>query len=87
MNAQAAKALYDAERKGVQQIRGRSSDGVGGVCAQRVLFRAGEWFQPENAAKRPCPLCGFKMWLVEHLNDDHELTFSEIARKLGPDSV
>ena len=49
-----------------------------------------------------CSLCGAQtgktIWgtdyplgnewnLVAHLNNDHGLTFSEIARKLGPDSI
>lgn len=50
-----------------------------------------------------CPLCGAKKFkqgnlsesyslfteghLVVHLNNQHKMTFSEIARKLGPDSL
>ena len=47
-----------------------------------------------------CPLCGathHTYWqglrimdeesLIVHFNNDHKLTFSEIARKLGPDGV
>jgi len=94
MNAQAANALYEAERRGVRQIRGRYYSG-GGACAlgaialmlkmEPLALRAG--VLSEEAM--PCPLCGGNYeregQVIAHLNDNHGLTFSEIARKLGPD--
>lgn len=54
----------------------------------------------EPLANKECPLCGAKTQtfhvrraipteaeLIVHYNNDHRMTFSEIARKLGPDSV
>lgn len=111
MNAQAAQALYEAERKGVQQIKGNFADGAG-RCAVGVLMEAAKLrrellddglyvplakFGFPNTEVKPrgvivCPLCDEKgcmheLALIVHLNDDHGLTFSEIARKMGPDSV
>ena len=99
MNEEAANALYEAERKGVRQITGAASDARGGRCAIGVLDAAGVVLEARVSG---CPLCGqaglhqgvaglldlrFENDLVVHLNDDHKLTFSEIARKLGPDGV
>ena len=99
MNAAAANALYEAERKGVRQITGAERDQHGGRCAIGVLDDAGVKL---IASVSGCPLCGktglhhgvagyldliSENDLVVHLNDDHKLTFSEIARKLGPDGV
>jgi len=104
MNEQAAKALYEAERKGVKQIKGRLVDSSGGLCALGVIDHSlgvsalGQ--VNKEHAQDPCPFgCtptnsrgvnGFgrhALYLLAHLNDDHDLTFSEIARKLGPDTV
>jgi hypothetical protein len=99
MNAAAAQALYDAERGGIRQIRGQFADGDGGFCAIGVLAeRSLEWgLELWRLSRQTCPLCGLtrsnkNLMLCEadviiHLNDDHELSFAEIARKLGPDSV
>ena len=94
MNEAAANALYEAERKGVRQTRGASMDESGGMCAGQVLLDAGHY---SNQAMWECPLCGRDYlclgWssgeanIIVHLNDDHDLTFSEIARKLGPDAA
>ena len=95
MNAEAAEALFEAERKGVRQIEGQMDDGYGGRCAMGVLRDAG-WriLESLDIPMKSCPACGEESMLltieedfVVHLNDDHHLTFSEIARKLGPDSV
>ena len=109
MNAAAAEALFEAERKGVEQLRFVLRDGAA-MCAMGVLIAAGlvtETFLGDGQplwgawdAARPCPLCGAKEQqsnarfpldsegrMVVHLNNDHGLTFSEIARKLGPDSA
>jgi len=99
MNAQAAEALFEAERKGVRQIRGTYADRrSGGLCALGVLgFTSQNTFATcrlrevygFRQAPMDCPCCGdsfgseFKV--VYHMNDHHRLTFSEIARKLGPD--
>ena len=89
MNAKAAEALYQAEREGVPQIFGKFSKGRG-RCALGVLLGAlgHETAQICRENRTTCPLCGkISLALIVHLNDDHRLTFSEIARKLGPDSV
>lgn len=42
------------------------------------------------ALEATCPACGRvdrEFDVVAHMNDDHKLTFAEIARKMGPDSV
>ena len=93
MNARAAEALYEAERQGVRQIFGQSQDIGGGRCAGSVLNAAGEYMSLRRRVVDGCPAC--ERWkgpaledhLVIHLNDHHRFTFSEIARKLGPDSV
>lgn len=106
MNEQAARALYEAERKGVRQITGAFADDSGGRCALGVIYEAAgvnldrRRFCPlpslglscefgEYAV--PCPMCGIpfghSQGVVSHLNDEHRLTFAEIARKLGPDSL
>ena len=93
MNAKAAEALYDAERKGVRQVFGQSSDGLGGRCAGSILAGAGEYVPLRSILGASCPACErwAGLWseanLVFHLNDDHRFTFSEIARRLGPDSA
>ena len=100
MNEQAANALYEAERKGVKQIRGELYDGEGGFCTSGWLQHVGVdvsalYLVPVAG----CPLCGamkqtmhdfpieHEHSLIVHLNNDHGLTFSEIARKLGPDAA
>ena len=105
MNEQAANALYEAERKGVKQIKGQLFDERGGRCAVGVLRD----LDLDHFARQPgsrCPLCGTAERgdletdgtpteavildegdVIVHLNDCHGLTFSEIARKLGPDSA
>ena len=45
MNAAAAEALFEAERKGVRQVVGRNSDGEGGRCAVGVLYETWAWQQ------------------------------------------
>ena len=95
MEQLAAEALYEAEQRGVRQIRGALSDNADGLCALGVLFRAGLG-QPQ-AEVDGCSVCGakrgpllpinYEFRLISHLNDDHGLTFSEIARKLGPDTT
>ena len=91
MNVRAAEALYAAERQGVVQITGLAQDGRGGWCAGGILVAAGHCWALMSLSEQECPLCGlskkYEMNLVIHLNDDHRLTFSEIARKLGPDSA
>lgn len=99
MNEQAANALYEAERKGVRQARFIHEDSTGAICANRVLIQSGNYSLVGTPwPSGECPLCGltntlchgrleFENRLVAHLNDDHRLTFSQIARKLGPDSV
>ena len=97
MNEQAANALYEAGRKGVKQGKGarylRSDREL--QCANDVLRAAGITDLLEVEA-RECDLCGEPLapayqsteaGLVAHLNDDHDMTFSQIARKLGPDGV
>lgn len=103
MNAAAAHALYEAERTGVRQIRGSGMDARGGRCAMTVIVEAMQQKAVVAKRVEACPLCGGTSWrpckghvclvlrhegnLVVHLNDDHGLTFAEIARKLGPDSA
>ena len=93
MNARAEEALYEAERQGVRQIFGRASDPNGGQCAGAVLADVDEYLPLRTIFGKSCPACErwAGLWceadLVFHLNDDHRFTFSEIARKLGPDSV
>lgn len=105
MNERAAQALFDAERRGVRQIREQMRDEMGGLCAMGVILAAsaefGMYSRQEGGS---CPLCGATRAFpgngsygpyalndeasqVTHLNDFHGLTFSEIARKLGPDSA
>ena len=100
MNEQAAQALFDAERRGVRQIKNAGWDDHGGMCAGVVLVRARQWDKLLTIRVRTCPLCGATKYtsggysgvdilnegdLVVHFNNDHDLTFGEIARKLGPD--
>jgi hypothetical protein len=92
MNAAAAEALYAADLAGVRQIRGDMADQSGGMCAANVLLKANNLLtQLFRTPRMDCGLCGKQVihegHLVIHLNDDHEMTFSEIARKLGPDFV
>ena len=91
MNARAANALYDAERRGVVQITGKYGNSRGGRCAIGVLADVQMAWALYPIAVEGCPVCGCAMKtelsLVIHLNDDHRFTFSEIARKLGPDSA
>ena len=92
MNEAAANVLYEAERTGVKQIRGTLRTSDGGRCALAVLRDAMETSSLMTWHELACPLCGggrymAEAYLIVHLNDDHHLTFSEIARKLGPDSV
>ena len=100
MNARAAEALYEAERKGVPQIIGDFQRGSGrcavGVLEEALSIQELAMIHYEHRGQA-CPLCGQRnpggafmstgLALIGHLNDDHRLTFSEIARKLGPDSV
>ena len=96
MNERAANALYEAGRKGVKQGKGaryqRSDPEL--QCANDVLRAAGITDLLEVEVE--CDLCGKPLapayqsteaGLVAHLNDDHDMTFSQIARKLGPDGV
>lgn len=100
MNAAAAQALFEAERKGVRQLRNKYRDSKGGMCAMEVLIlqarKAGDvtvstYFDLGRGKVMPCPDCGdqpvSERGLIIHLNDEHDRTFSEIARKLGPDSA
>ena len=101
MDAAAAEALYEADRNGVRQITGEIRDSKGGRCAVGVLQDALGLLpvmRLNDSTSGPCPLCGVLptegktygengLVLIAHLNDDHGLTFSEIARKLGPDSI
>lgn len=104
MNAAAAEALYEAERKGVRRVKGSLFGSGNGMCALGVLQVAGFYYDVMETTRNTgtCPLCGvirdraIKMdtrtmecegALVAHLNDTHDMTFSEIARKLGPDHV
>lgn len=99
MNAEQAQALFDAEKRGVLQIRGqnryRDARCAMGVLEDKNLDDTALWESVES-----CPLCGSEergdisqklitseVDLVVHFNDVHRMTFSEIARKLGPDSV
>jgi len=98
MNAAAAEALFEAERKGVRQIKGSLFGDGNGMCAYGALLAAGLG-HTISLFVMPCPLCGaitadvgmgrhvamIERQLIAHLNDDHGLSFSEIARKLGPD--
>jgi hypothetical protein len=100
MNEAAANALYEAERKGVRQIKGVLRDGRGGMCALGVILEAGlETMSLWETKINGCPMCGAteqtfhrmpvanEHTLIIHLNNDHGLTFAEIARKLGPDAA
>ena len=97
MNEAAANALYEAERKGVKQHRGDDVGPDGSVCANVVLEQAGLLPELDESPKiERCPLCDYRLvtrfseneiGLTAHLNDDHGFTFSEIARKLGPDAA
>jgi hypothetical protein len=94
MDAKAAAKLYQAERDGVRQITGRLSDNLGGLCAlggigARQLMTLAEW-KALSLGLDPiqCPACEYiakEIHLISHLNDVHRWSFSEIARKLGPD--
>lgn len=97
MDEQAAQALHEAESRGVRQIKGSLSNGADGLCALGVILLFAHLPQPLGMADG-CPLCGAEVGsvmlpidceqrLIVHLNDDHGLTFSEIARKLGPDAA
>jgi hypothetical protein len=97
MDEQAAQVLYEADRRGVRQIKGSLSNGADGLCAVGLLIRA--HLLESLGIADGCPLCRAKkvgsaklpldceQRLIVHLNDDHDLTFSEIARKLGPDAA
>lgn len=99
MTEEQARALYEADRLGVRQLIGLARDDHGGYCAMGWLDKgcllAGLW----ETTVESCPLCGATTqtywnspidneWcLIVHYNNDHRMTFSEIARKLGPDGV
>ena len=94
MNEAAANVLYAAERKGIEQAFGGFTKGWA-RCALHVLGFT-RMFRSEFVAKwgfidseiLECCDCRFsEPGMVMHLNDKHHLTFSEIARKLGPDSA
>ena len=97
MNEEQANALYEAEQKGVKQHRGDDVGPDGSVCANVVLEQAGLLPELDQSPKiERCPLCNYKLargfsaneiGLTAHLNDDHGLTFSQIARQLGPDAA
>ena len=97
MNEAAANALYEAERTGVKQHRGDDVGPDGSVCANSVLSQAGLLPELDKSPRiERCPLCDYgldarfsanEIGLTAHLNDDHGFTFSEIARKLGPDTA
>ena len=98
MNEQAANALYEAERRGVTQLKGAMFGNGGAMCAYGAIIAA-QLGHTLSSEVSPCPLCGAltanvgmgkdskmnERTLMAHLNDDHGLTFGEIARKLGPD--
>lgn len=102
MKERVANALYEAERKGVKQIKWWMNDGEGGHCAMGAIEAAlgSQEDLNEVRAVQPCPLCGVTEQqsqarypldregrLIVHFNNDHGLTFGEIARKLGPDGA
>lgn len=97
-----AEVLYEAERSGVRQLRNIGEDVAGGYCAANLLQARGQWTMNIAATVGPCPLCGATEYthghspgrkieqvgnLIIHLNNDHKMTFAEIARKLGPDGA
>jgi hypothetical protein len=96
MNARAAAWLYDADRRGVRQITETFVDSDGGMCALEVLIvevglrdssTLDRLFGFSTSALQ-CPACdriAREAHLIVHLNDVHHWSFSEIARKLGPD--
>lgn len=103
MNQYQAEALYNAERMGVRQIRGAFSEDGGYCALGWLNTQGFVTERELMARADGCPLCGAttvtpagearavpiacEYLLIIHLNDDHGLTFSEIARKLGPDSA
>ena len=90
MNARAAEALYEAERKGVPQVRHVLSDGAGGYCAGGILLRAAGVGVASWHIEAAMELYGISRveWNeLVRLNNREGRSFSEIARKLGPDSV
>jgi len=94
MNAKAAEALYAAEAAGVKQIKGDFANDDG-FCALGLLgygsgrFLFSELDERYGFHQRPVFTCCLKDFTesgyIAHMNDDHDMTFSEIARKLGPD--
>ena len=98
MNEAAANALYDQERKGLRQIKGTYYR-EGGACALGAIalgLRRHDLLPlgfPDHlrGTEMECPVCGLRHVnegsVIVHMNDDHGLTFSEIARKLGPDGA
>lgn len=91
MNAAAANALFEAERKGVKQSRLGIPPVFGDGCAITIIQKADLLTSGWSLDEQVCTLCGYRLpneiRLVAHLNDDHDLTFGEIARKCGPDHV
>ena len=91
MNKAAANALYEAERKGVKQIKWQLHDTEGGRCASGVLADA--LLGTTSVQTRWSELIGLAGMTSDEwsrmvvLNNIDSLTFSEIARKLGPDSA
>ena len=92
MNRLAVDALVDAQLRGVRQIKYALYDYLGGMCAGGVLITAlGERWNIESIAGMrqcvECPHnCGYPEvdeWsIMVHMNNYHNSSFLEIARKL-----
>ena len=97
MNQEARDKLVEAELRGVPQIRGSYSNSKGkcalGVLGYPDLVSSWKTFRLEDTASDcpflhtdlqlpTCPITSIsEPMLVIHLNDDHGLSFLDIARK------
>ena len=90
MNARGAEALYEAERQGVRHLKFVLTDLADGYCAGGILLRAApggvsSWYI--EGALEFYEMSAAEWSEMVRLNNREGLSFSGIARKLGPDSA
>lgn len=96
MNEAGAKALYEATRRGIKQIKGDYHDEDGGACGIGAIHLSLHAWNAQEAYSCPIPaehpitaglISDDDMDEIVELNDGDGLTYDEIARKLGPDAA
>lgn len=97
--AEALYAAEAAGVKQIKNVLSDPAGGRCALGVIRDALSGKDYYRLANGLADGCPLCGVKrvklsglvesldsQWhVIAHLNDHHDLTFSEIARKLGPD--